>query len=127
MAKSPAAILYDSSGNPVGVVLDGSIYRLQVEAATQKPTTGTHTSVAASETSVTLLAANSSRIGATVYNDSVSRNLYLLLGSGPASTSVFTAILPKNGGYYEVPYGYIGIIVGVWDGTTGYARITELT
>jgi hypothetical protein len=33
MAQSPAAIIYDSTGvNPVGVVLDGSIYRLQVEA-----------------------------------------------------------------------------------------------
>ncbi len=32
MPDSPAVILYDSSGNPVGVVLDGSIYRLQVEA-----------------------------------------------------------------------------------------------
>lgn len=30
--ESPAAIIYDSLGNPVGVVLDGSIYRLQVEA-----------------------------------------------------------------------------------------------
>jgi len=32
MAKSPAAILYDSTGtNPVGVVLDGTVYRLQTE------------------------------------------------------------------------------------------------
>ena len=29
---SPAQILYDEGGHPVGVVLDGSIYRLQVEA-----------------------------------------------------------------------------------------------
>ena len=29
---SPASILYDDTGNPVGVVLDGSVYRLQVEA-----------------------------------------------------------------------------------------------
>ncbi len=33
MAQSPAAIIYDSTGvNPVGVVLDGAVYRLQVEA-----------------------------------------------------------------------------------------------
>lgn len=32
MTHSPASILYDASGNPVGVVLDGAIYRLQVEA-----------------------------------------------------------------------------------------------
>lgn len=34
MAKSPVAILYDASGNAVGVVLDGSVYRLQAAAKT---------------------------------------------------------------------------------------------
>jgi hypothetical protein len=29
---NPASILYDENGNPVGVILDGSIYRLQTEA-----------------------------------------------------------------------------------------------
>jgi hypothetical protein len=29
---SPASILYDAEGHPVGVVLDGALYRLQVEA-----------------------------------------------------------------------------------------------
>jgi hypothetical protein len=76
---------------------------------------------------VTILAADRARIGASIYNDSLSKNLYLLLGTGPATTSLFTTILPKNGGYYEVPYGYTGIIVGIWDGDVGYARITELT
>jgi hypothetical protein len=32
MAQSPASILYDESGNAVGVLLDGSVYRIQVEA-----------------------------------------------------------------------------------------------
>ena len=32
MSDSPAAILYDNQGNPVGVVLDDTIYRLQTEA-----------------------------------------------------------------------------------------------
>jgi len=32
MSRSPASILYDESGNPVGVILDGSIYRLQVQS-----------------------------------------------------------------------------------------------
>lgn len=127
MAKNPAAILFDLASNAIDSVLDNSVRRLRVEAAAQKPTTGTTTSVAASASSVTLLAANSARIGATVYNDSSARNLYLLLGTGPATTALFTAILPKNGGYYEVPYGYTGVIVGIWNGTGGFARITELT
>jgi hypothetical protein len=29
---SPASILYDNTGNPVGVVLDGATYRLRVES-----------------------------------------------------------------------------------------------
>ena len=29
--ESPASILYDAAGNPVGVVLDGGVYRLQAE------------------------------------------------------------------------------------------------
>ena len=32
MSDNPAVILYDNLGNPVGVVLDGLIYRLQVQA-----------------------------------------------------------------------------------------------
>lgn len=38
MAKNPAAILYDSAGNAVGVVLDGSVYRLQGESKVAKGT-----------------------------------------------------------------------------------------
>lgn len=32
MPESPAVILYDADGNPVGVSLDGAVYRLQVDA-----------------------------------------------------------------------------------------------
>lgn len=32
MARSPASVIVDSSGNLVGVVLDGTTYRLQVDA-----------------------------------------------------------------------------------------------
>mgnify|MGYP001577370438 CR=1 FL=1 len=38
--ESPASIIYDALGNPIGVILDGSIYRLQVEA---KLTDGSNT------------------------------------------------------------------------------------
>lgn len=31
-ADSPASILFDINGNPIGVIIDGAIYRLQVEA-----------------------------------------------------------------------------------------------
>lgn len=83
------------------------------------------TSVAASITSVILLSANVNRLGATVWNDSSTNTLYLKLGT-TASTSSYTAqVLPS--GYYEVPFGYVGEIDGIWSGAVGAARISELS
>src|SRR5271170_4372776 len=115
---SPAAILFDELGNPVGVWFDGSVYRLQVQALftdgygngpvavvppftaasaadpalvvafspntpittmEARPSNNLTSSIAASVTSVSLLAFNSIRLGATIYNDS-SSFLYLKLG-----------------------------------------------
>lgn len=81
------------------------------------------TSVAASTTNVTLLAANSERLGASVYNDA-DRPMYLKLGAS-ASTTSYTVRVPRQF-LYEVPFSYTGIIEAVWGtGVTGAARITE--
>lgn len=101
-----------SSANPLPVAEAGG------------PSTGTCTSVAASATVVTLLAASASRLGATVHNDGPN-NLYLRLGAG-ASLAAFSVRIPAQG-YYEVPYRYTGVITGIWDVASGDARITELT
>ena len=94
-------------------------------AATAGPSsTSTLTSVAASITTVTVLALNNGRKGATIYNDAAAI-LYLALGSG-ASVTNFTAKLFSET-YYEVPYEYLGIITGIWNVATGAARVTELT
>lgn len=82
------------------------------------------TSVAASASNVTLLAANASRRGATIYNDSTVA-LHLKLGA-TASTSSFTIKLAADG-YYEVPAFYAGIIDGIWASATGNARVTEIS
>lgn len=87
-------------------------------------TTPAQSSVAGSASNVTLLAANSSRRGATIFNDSTA-TLYLKLGA-TASTTSYTVQLTQND-YYEVPFGYTGIIDGIWGSATGNARITELT
>lgn len=89
-----------------------------------RSTTGTAANVTGSATSVTVLASNSSRLGATVFNDS-SALLYLKLGA-TASTTSFTALLATND-YYEVPFQYTGIIDGIWSSATGSARVVELT
>lgn len=88
------------------------------------PTTGTTSSVGGSASAVTLLAANLSRVTASVYNDSTSA-LYIKAGSG-ATTSDFS-VKVLAGGYFEVPSGYRGILTGIWDSATGNARVTEYT
>lgn len=113
---SPTAITENSFGN-IRMSSDHSIL------VTNRATTPTQTSVAGSATSVSLLAANASRKGATVYNDS-SAILYLKLGA-TASTTSYTLQMAANG-YYEVPFGYVGAIDGIWASATGNARITEL-
>jgi len=86
--------------------------------------TATLSNVGASVTSVTLLAANVARIGATVYNDSTAL-LYVKFGT-TASTSSFTVRVASQG-YYEVPFGYTGRIDGIWASANGSARVSEMT
>lgn len=90
------------------------------------PTTGTQTTVASQTGTISLLASNTNRKGATIANTDANA-LYVLLGTGTASATNFTATVAPNG-YYEVPYGYTGAIQGAWaaDGA-GSALITELT
>jgi hypothetical protein len=47
---SPVSILYDGAGNPVGVVLDGSVYRLQVAAQVTESVLPTGAATAALQT-----------------------------------------------------------------------------
>lgn len=82
------------------------------------------TSVAGSATSVTLLASNASRVGATIFNDS-SATLYIKLGATASTTSFVTKLYTDQ--YYEVPFGYTGVIDGIWSSATGSARMVELT
>lgn len=89
--------------------------------------TGTTSQVNDSASSVTILASNSSRLGATVYNDS-SALLYLRLSAGTATSTDYSARVYPNG-YFEVPANYTGAIVGIWatDPNDGAARVTEFT
>ena len=89
-----------------------------------RSTTPSQSSVAGSASSVSLLASNSNRLGATIFNDSTAA-LYIKLGA-TASTTSFTIKLSQDD-YYEVPFGYTGAIDGIWASATGNARITELT
>lgn len=93
-----------------------------------KAATPTQTSVPNATSSTSLLASNTSRLGATIFNDdtaSTGATLKVKLGATASSTSYTVAIAPQ--GYYEVPYGYTGAIDGIASAATGNARITELT
>lgn len=64
----------------------------------------------AATTTTTLLAANSNRLGATIYNNTTG-TLYVAYGAG-ATTTNYSVALDGNGAYLEVPFNYTGIITG---------------
>lgn len=95
----------------------------------QKASTATLSNVAASASNVTLLSANTARIGATITNDS-SALVYIKFGT-TASTTSYTVVLAGAASapfsYYEVPAGYTGRIDAIWASAAGNARITEIS
>lgn len=90
----------------------------------QRADTSTLTNVSASATSVVVLASNTARKSASIYNDSTAI-CYIKFGT-TASTTSFTVPLAAAT-YYELPGGYTGEIDGIWVTATGTARVTELT
>ena len=89
-----------------------------------RPSTSVITTVSASSSNVELLANNSTRLGATIFNNSSSL-LYLKLGVSASLTSFTTRIFPLC--YYEIPFGYTGEIDGFWIVANGNALVDELT
>lgn len=87
--------------------------------------TATHSDVGASVTTVTLLAANANRLGATIYHDATVGMLSVRYGSGASSSNRDTVLMP--GGTLRVPYSYTGIITGIWSVASGNARVAEFT
>lgn len=90
------------------------------------PNIATRTSVAAAAVDTLILAANASRKGASIFNDSASATLYLALGTAAATIADYTVkILP--GQFYETLAGYTGQIRGIWSAAVGAAKVTEQT
>jgi hypothetical protein len=80
--------------------------------------------VAGSASSVTLQAANTARKGLTIVNDSTA-TLYVKCGSTASATSYTVRLFAND--YWECPFGYTGIVTGIWGSATGSARMTEFT
>ena len=145
-ADSPASILFDQLGNPVGVIYDVYVYRLQTQsqitdgygniaeivagalAVTQLSTNGNITAVAAVNTDTLLLAANVDRRGVFIYNDTTGATIKIGLSASTVSSSNFSVQI-SAGGLFEIPFGYTGEIRAIWSVTEsgGFARITELS
>lgn len=90
------------------------------------PTTGTASvyGVLSSVTSVSILSANTARKGATIYNNA-GTTVFVELGT-PVSTSVFTLKMVDQS-YYEVPYGWTGVVAGISTSNAGVITVSELT
>lgn len=93
-----------------------------VSVSANKGATSAPVSIAASATSIELLASNSDRVEGIIYNDSTS-NLYVLMGSG-ATTSNYTIKLETDESL--VIDRYTGVVHGVWDSAVGSAKVTDI-
>ena len=87
-------------------------------------TAGAMTQVASSATAVTILAANTSRKFATVFNDST-QVLYLGVSATDPTSSLYS-VKVAAGGFVRISE-YTGAIKGIWASANGAAQVTENT
>lgn len=97
----------------------------------RRPCNAQPSQVAANLAAVTILAANGSREGASVYN-TADGILFLLMddigSESTVSSTVFSVALPALTGYFELPHNYQGKITGIWSlAGSGGAKITEFS
>ena len=81
------------------------------------------TQVTSVTSSAVILAANTARKEALIFNNSTA-NLYLAF-TGTASLTAFTVKLATNTSYTLPTPLYKGVISGIWDAANGSAQVTE--
>lgn len=96
---------------------------LTVENTPATADTGTVTTASVTNSNTTVLASNNQRLGATIYNEGTVP-CFVKLGSTASATSYTIRIIVDA--YYEVPFGYTGIITGITASGTATLRVTEL-
>jgi hypothetical protein len=107
------------------VLSSGSVAVTDGTVTERRSTTGGTGSTDFTSTSYgTIATASTGRLGCAIFNGGPG-NLHVLLGTGTASTSVFTVRL-SAGDYYEVPFNYTGLIGGIF-ATAGTAEVTTLS
>lgn len=88
------------------------------------------TEATSSASAATILAANGKRAGFSIWNGA-DKTLSVLIDNTstvPTVTTTRRTVDIAAGAYWECPYGYQGIVQGIWAaGPTGNAEITEYT
>jgi hypothetical protein len=110
-----------------GAAAAGLVVRVagSVTTSIAQPSTGTVTSVAVTTVVATALVANTSRLGASFWNDGTAR-VFLRLSAG-ATTALFTVRI-DNKGFYELSFpAYTGIVTVITSVGTATLLATELT
>ena len=111
--------IYDETGTERGTVAAP----LNIQGISYA--TSTVTRVSSSATVVTLKAANTSRRGLYIFNEST-QVLYIKFGSAATNTD-YTVRMVANS-YFELPEPmYNGIVTGIWVSANGAAQVTEVT
>lgn len=89
--------------------------------------TSTTTPVAGAAATTLLKAANTSRKGLIIANDSTSI-LYVLLGTGTASATNYTFAIAAKATVAadRTITGYTGAVQGIWSAANGFAYVSEL-
>jgi len=93
-------------------------------AVTNTSSTGATPTTFSSVTYATISASNTSRKGLTIFNEGAGL-LYVTLGTSTTTSSLYSVRLAA-GDYYEVPFGYTGLVGGIF-ATAGNARVTQIT
>ncbi len=97
------------------------------QVASNISTASTLTNVTSSITSVTIIAANTTRRGAVIFNDSTSALFISYNGGTAASATSFTTKIAAGGvTSMDIPI-YTGAITGIWVTANGFARVTDFS
>ena len=127
--ESEAVTLTDSAGNEVEPATQGTLAAaaatlLSIDSKIKPASTSTEvTAFPASIVAATILAASATRLGWSIFNNSSTESLYILVGGvGPVTPTNFTAIIPPQS-FYEDRYHFIGEVDGVWTSGAGNAAL----
>lgn len=123
--RSDALIVWvQNSGSGDTVIVTNSAGWV-VYAIDSSPTSAGVNAITSTIGTVTLAAANVSRVGLSIYNQST-KPLFMKLGAS-ATTANYTLMMVGSG-YYELPRPvYNGIITGLWNSANGFALVSEET